>query len=144
MRKSDWVEEGRIVILSIRQLGTATTSQEKEEEVGDILAIVDPRTYNKVRKEDGVNPLLFLGAQEYTGDIKKMKTTIQEDDIFDRGEGDALSGNDDSSDSPEDETPEERKIRIRIRDQSRAASRATKAVAAAVTAPDGTFDIDAI
>lgn len=149
MRKSDWVEEGRIVILSIRQLGTSTTTETatKQEEVGDVLAIVDPRTYNKVRKEDGVNPVLFMGASEFTGDIKKMKATLTEDDIFDRGEGEAPVATEDAEspedESPDDETPEERKIRIRLRDQGRAASRATKAVAA-VTRADGELDIDAI
>ena len=149
MRKSDWVEEGRIVILSVRQLGTATTAAtaSKEDEVGDVLAIVDPRTYNKVRKEEGVNPLLFMGASEFTGDVKKMKATLDEDDIFDRGESEAPAAEESDSpedESPDDETPEERKIRIRLRDQGRAASRATKAVATAATTADGDLDIDAI
>ena len=143
MRKSDWVEEGRIVILSIRQLGTATTAATaaKEDEVGDILAIIDPRTYNKVRKEDGVNSVLFVGAQEFTTESGKKKGGVDLDDLFDRGEDQAAESSDDS---PDDETPEERKIRIRLRDQARAAGRATKAVAAAATTETGDFDVDAI
>lgn len=143
MRKSDWVEEGRIVILSIRQLGTSTTTETatKQEEVGDILAIIDPRTYNKVRKEEGVNPVLFVGAQEFIAEGGKKKSGVDLDDLFDRGEEQAAE---DSDDSPDDETPEERKVRIRIRDQARAAGRATKAVSAAAMTADGDLDVDAI
>ena len=143
MRKSDWVEEGRIVILSIRQLGTSTTTETatKQEEVGDILAIIDPRTYNKVRKEEGVNPVLFVGAQEFNAEGGKKKSGVDLDDLFDRGEEQAAE---DSDDSPDDETPEERKVRIRIRDQARAAGRATKAVSAAAMTADGDLDVDAI
>jgi initiation factor 1A len=143
MRKSDWVEEGRIVILSVRQLGTATTAATaaKEDEVGDILAIIDPRTYNKVRKEEGVNSVLFVGAQEFNAEGGKKKTGVDLDDLFDRGEDQAAESSDDS---PDDETPEERKIRIRLRDQARAAGRATKAVAAAATTENGDLDVDAI
>lgn len=146
MRKSDWVEEGRIVILSVRQLGTATTAATaaKEEEVGDILAIIDPRTYNKVRKEEGVNAVLFVGAQEFTTESSKKKSGVDLDDLFDRGDDQGGGVDESSDDSPDDETPEERKIRIRLRDQARAVGRATKAVAVAVTTEGGEFDIDAI
>ena len=142
MRKSDWVEEGRIVILSIRQLGTSTTTETatKQEEVGDILAIIDPRTYNKVRKEAGVNPVLFVGAQEFNAEGGK-KTGVDLDDLFDRGEDQAAEGGDDS---PDEETPEERKIRIRLRDQTRAAGRVAKALADAPITEDGELDVDAI
>lgn len=139
LRKSDWVEEGRIVILSVRQLGTSTTAG-NDQEVGDVLAVVDPRTYNKVRKESGVNPLLFIGAQEFTGDVKKMKAATGEDDIFDRSEAPA----EDPDESPDEETPEERKIRIRLRDQSRAAGRVAKALADAPVTESGELDVDAI
>ena len=139
LRKSDWVEEGRIVILSVRQLGTSTTAG-NEQEVGDVLAVVDPRTYNKVRKEEGVNSLLFIGAQEFTGDVKKMKAATGEDDIFDRSEAPL----EDAEESPDEETPEERKIRIRLRDQARAAGRVAKALADAPVKEDGELDVDAI
>ena len=140
MRKSDWVEEGRIVILSIRELGTQTNS-EQTGEVGDILAIVDPRTYNKVRKEDGVNQLLFAGAQEFTGDTKK-KVVIEDDDLFDRGDEKPVESESDSS--KEGETPEERKERIRLRELDRQTQRGLKGLAAAKQTDDGELDIDAI
>jgi len=144
MRKSDWVEEGRIVILSIRELGTQTNS-EQTGEVGDILAIVDPRTYNKVRKEDGVNQLLFAGAQEFTGDTKK-KVVIEDDDLFDRGDdrGDEKAADSESDSSKDGETPEERKERIRLREQNRQTQRGMKGLAAAKQTDDGELDIDAI
>jgi initiation factor 1A len=106
MRKSDWVEEGTLVILSIRDFTNATTGS-NEVEVGDILVIVDPRTYGKIKKEEGINPLLFTNIEEQDGnELKRKIRTIQEgkdleieDDLFDRG--DCEEGDEENSEDEE-------------------------------------------
>ena len=118
---------------SLREIGSTTASaNDPTNQVGDILAIIDPRTYNKVRKEDGMNPLLFTNVQDPEVAAGKRKEA-DIDDIFDRSEegvGGAqkvASLSDEDEESPkEGETPEERKLRVRLRDQERALSRTIK------------------
>lgn len=134
LRKSDWVEEGKIVMLSLRDIGSTTASaNDPTNQVGDILAIIDPRTYNKVRKEDGMNPLLFTNVQDPEVAAGKRKEA-DIDDIFDRSEERVGGGaqkvaslsDEDDDEEKEGETPEERKLRVRLRDQERALSRTIK------------------
>ena len=102
MRKSDWVEEGSIVIVGVRELSTCTTS--KGDEVADILAIIEMSLYGKLKKMEGVNQLLFSHVE--TEDKQEMARKIKaqqsgqdvDDDVFDR---------DVSGESPKD-TDEER------------------------------------
>jgi initiation factor 1A len=89
MRKSDWVDEGAIVLIGTRELGNAATG--KQQEIGDILSVVDQRIYGKLKKKDGVNPLLFSNVEnEEQKDLAK-KIQLQEagedvdDDLFERG-----------------------------------------------------------
>ena len=135
LRKSDWVEEGKIVMLSLRDIGSTTASaSDPTTQVGDILAIIDPRTYNKVRKEDEINPLLFTNVQDPDSAAGKRKEA-EIDDIFDRSEEGVGGGGGQKVAAPvlpseddenEEETPEERKLRVRLRDQERALGRTIK------------------
>lgn len=93
-RKSEWVDEGAIVLLGIRQLSTSTSST--SEEVADILTLVDTRLYGKLKKTEGVNILLFSHVErEDSAELRrKIKAqeegkAIDDDDIFDRGEEDS-------------------------------------------------------
>ena len=121
-------------MLSLRDIGSSTASQnDPGSQVGDILAIIDSRTYNKVRKEEGVNPLLFTNVQD--PDAIGTRRLAEIDDIFDRSEA-KVAADSSSEEGPENETPEERKLRIRLRDQERALRRGLK------TGVDATADVD--
>jgi hypothetical protein len=75
MRKSQWVEEKLLVLISIRDLYNTTESRQTTE-TGDIIGLIDTGLYGKMKKLPGINPLLFVD------DRAKDKV----DDIFDRGE----------------------------------------------------------
>lgn len=88
MRKSDWVDEGSIVLIGLRGLSTATTFSSGE--VADILTIVDTGIYGKLKKMEGVNPLLFTHVENQNLAELKKKIDAQEsgvdidDDMFER------------------------------------------------------------
>ena len=90
MRKSDWVDEGSIVLIGLRGLTTATTFSGGE--IGDILSIVDMGLYGKLKKMDGVNALLFTHVENSNEAELKKKIDAQEsgvdldDDMFERDE----------------------------------------------------------
>ncbi len=89
IRKNQWVDEGALVLIGIRELGTSTT--EKSAEIGDILALVDQRIYGTLKKQEGMNKLLFTNLE--TDDAATIKRKVEavksgedaDDDIFDRG-----------------------------------------------------------
>jgi initiation factor 1A len=88
MRKSDWVDEGSIVLVGVRDLVTSTTS--KGSEVADILAVVEVQTYGKLKKQEGVNPLLFTHVEnEEKGAMARKIKALEsgqdvDDDVFER------------------------------------------------------------
>jgi len=88
MRKSQWVEEKLLVLISIRDLYNTIETRDNTE-TGDIIALIDTGLYGKMKKIPGINPLLFV-------DDRMKAKALDGDDIFDRGE---LS----ESDSEEDE-----------------------------------------
>ena len=99
IRKNQWVDEGALVLIGIRELGTSTT--ERTTEIGDILALVDQRIYGALKKQEGMNKLLFTNleaddAATIQRKVNAIKSGIDdEDDIFDR-----------NSDEEEDDTPQ--------------------------------------
>lgn len=151
-RKSEWVSEGSIVLIGIRELGTTTAT--KSEEVCDILTIVDTGVYGKLKKMDGVNILLFSAVEKDDAEEKARKKKLQEegkaedDDVFDRDEDDE----DDEEESSDDEglTGEEkqkkkqanRELKKKKQDEKIAKGRAVK-VAGGRERSDS-VDIDAI
>jgi len=159
MRKSEWVEEGKLVILSIRGFTTGTSGGCSTEEIGDILTILDSRTYGKVKKEPGVNPLLFTTIEEQdSSELKRKITAVAsgkdldvEDDIFDRGsEGEE----DDTSpteelDSEEDESlvgEDKKKAMLRKKEEKRMGRQTTIATSRTTkyAREDEEIDIDAL
>lgn len=88
IRKNQWVDEGALVLIGIRELGTSTT--ERTTEIGDILALVDPGIYGALKKQEGMNKLLFTNleaddAATIQRKVNAIKSGIDdEDDIFDR------------------------------------------------------------
>jgi len=98
MRKSEWVEKGLIVVISIRDLSESRFNTNSADiKIGDIIRIMDNRLYGKLKKMENVNPVLFTDI-ENTNDAEISRRLfaiqqgeLQDDDIFDRGgsEGDA-------------------------------------------------------
>jgi len=89
IRKSQWVNEGTVVVLSLRDLSSASSSASNADDLGDILQVVDPGLYGKLKKMNGVNPNLFIQVENM--DLQQVKERIakggsaqDEDDIFDR------------------------------------------------------------
>ena len=84
IRRGDRVEKGGLVLISIRALSPVT-------EVGDIIANVDPRLYGKVKKLDGINPLLFVNLEnddkstiQARVDRLEEEGEVDDEDIFER------------------------------------------------------------
>jgi initiation factor 1A len=110
MRKSEWVEKGLIVVISIRDLSDSRFNTNSADiKIGDIIRIMDNRLYGKLKKMENVNPLLFTDI-ENTNDAEISRRLfaiqqgeLQDDDIFDRGgsEGDAPAEEEDDSEEGE-------------------------------------------
>lgn len=91
IRKSQWVGEGTIVVLGLRGLSSGSAAGGNEDDLGDILQVVDPRLYGKIKKLPNINPALF--AQVEAQDIQQVIQRVNqgskfedEDDLFDRSE----------------------------------------------------------
>jgi initiation factor 1A len=111
IRKSQWVNEGTVVVLSLRELSSASSSNSNADDLGDILQVVDPNLYSKLKKQEGVNPNLFVQVENM--DMQQVKQRIanggnaqDEDDIFDRT---------DAMDEDEKEEREEKKKQNEIK-----------------------------
>jgi initiation factor 1A len=125
MRKSEWVDEGAIVLVGVRELSNATAKQ--GEEVADILTLAHPSLYGKLKKLPGVNPILF-GQLEKEDSAELMKKIarqnageeIDDDDIFDRdGEEEGDDDESESSDTEEGLTGEEKQKKKQLQRQER-------------------------
>ncbi len=115
IRKSQWVNEGSVVVLSLRELSSASASNSNAEDLGDILQLVDPGLYSKLKKMDGVNSNLFVQVENM--DIEQVKQRIanggsaqDEDDIFDRT--DVVE----EDEKEEDETKEGRALKKKMKE----------------------------
>jgi initiation factor 1A len=101
MRKSEWVEKGLIVVISIRDLSDSRFNTNSADiKIGDIIRIMESSLYGKLKKMENVNPLLFTDI-ENTSDAEISRRLfaiqqgeLQDDDIFDRGEGEAEADDD--------------------------------------------------
>ena len=116
IRKSQWVDEGVLVLIGIRAIGTSLT--EKSEEVGDILTLIDPRIYGKLKKQEGLNALLFTNLENEDSAAIKRKVRAQEeggdveDDFFQR------AGEEDDDEEGDDEVAAaERKLNKKTQEQ---------------------------
>lgn len=118
MKKSQWVDEGAIVLMSTRELGNA--SMGKQQEIGDILSVVDTRIYGKLKKLEGVNPLLFTHVEnEDEAALKKKISAIEkgedvEEDIFERGDAE-----EEEDENDETLTAEQKEAKKRAREEKR-------------------------
>lgn len=86
MRKSDWVDEGALVIIGVRELSNARADS-KVVDLGDVLAVVDPRLYGKLKKLPNQNQLLFHNLESVDENDMKRKVKMQEENAKLREEG---------------------------------------------------------
>lgn len=120
MRKSQWVDEGVLVLIGIRAIGTSLT--EKSQEIGDILSLVDPQLYGKLKKQEGLNALLFTNLETEDSAAIRRKIKAQEeggdvdDDFFQRNGEDEDEDEDETKDETE-EDKEGRKLNKKLKDQ---------------------------
>jgi initiation factor 1A len=89
IRKSEWVGEGTIVVISLRGLSSGSAAGGHAEDLGDILQVVDPRLHGKIKKLPNINPALFaqVEAQDIAQVIQRVNqgsSMEDEDDLFDR------------------------------------------------------------
>ena len=110
MRKSEWVEKGLIVVISIRDLSESRFNTNSADiKIGDIIRIMESSLYGKLKKMENVNPLLFTDI-ENTNDAEISRRLfaikqgeLQDDDIFDRGDGEGEDDDDSQGEGEEGE-----------------------------------------
>jgi initiation factor 1A len=88
VRKSQWVAEGSVVVVSLRFLGSGSAGGAGEEG-GDILQVVDPRLYGKLKKMEGVSENIFVQIEQMDKEAVKRRVAeggkaADDDDFFDR------------------------------------------------------------
>jgi len=135
MRKSQWIEKGSIVLISLRDLSMSTVhgSDKKDIQNGDIIGLIDPSLIGKMKKVPGVNPLLFVDIENRESEslkksIKAQKDGIleDEDDFFNRdsdSDSDSKSGDEEGDN---DEKEKKQKEKAKERDVERGLARGIK------------------
>jgi len=89
IRRGDRVEKGGLVLISIRDFSFSTKIDENSK-VGDIIANVDPRLYGKIKKLEGINPLLFVNLENEDKTAIKARVDrleagdLEDEDLFER------------------------------------------------------------
>jgi initiation factor 1A len=86
-KRDAFVQEGSVVLISLRELSTLASSGD----VGDILHLVNPKFYKKLKDEEGMNAMVFQNIQVDDLDELKRKVasnTIEKDDLFDENDTD--------------------------------------------------------
>ena len=139
IRRGDRVEKGGLVLISIRDLSFSTTKVlDEESKVGDIISNIDPRLYGKLKKIEGINPLLFVNLE--TEDKAAIKARVdrleagevEDEDMFERAESDM------EDDLDKEDKAREMKVARKAAELERGAKRDTK------YKENGDLDIDAI
>lgn len=133
MRKSQWVEPGSIVLISIRDLSMSTVhgTSGASVDIGDIINLVDPTIIGKMKKIEGINPLLFTNIEARDSaslkkSIKALEDGVEEvDDFFTRGSDE--EGEEEEEDSLEQEEKAERKAKKKENELKITAARNAKA-----------------
>lgn len=97
MRKSQWVDEGSLVLLSLRGMGTGYSSDLHDKDVGDILMVLPNSMASKLKKDPRANSAIFTNVDEQN--VKETKRKVQEGDVED---DDLFEGNDSEEEEEED------------------------------------------
>jgi initiation factor 1A len=124
MRKSEWIEEGSLVLIGVRELSNATAKQ--GEDVADILTLAHTSLYGKLKKVSGVNPILFGQVEkedpfELARKIKAQEAgeAIDDDDLFDRGDEEDEEDQEENLEGDDELTGEERQKKKQLKRQER-------------------------
>lgn len=89
--KRVWIHAGDVVLISLREMGGATSVQEDvSQERGDILAKYEPEVYSRLKKEYNLNEKLFVQT-DTAG--KEM-----DEDLFDRNAEESESSDEEDVD----------------------------------------------
>ncbi len=100
-KKVAFITVGDIILLSLREeMADGSSSVDVSGERGDILAKYDPTVFSKLKKEDGINPKLFVTIETMESSTANSKLLgeagVADDDYFDSGDEDE----EDSSSEP--------------------------------------------
>lgn len=127
MRKSDWVEKGALVLIGLRNLSMVLNDSDKGKQgadVGDIIGLIDTRLYGKMKKIEGINPLLFTDVENMDkGTIKRRIDTknVEDDDMFERegerSEEEEEEGEGDAGLTAEERATKKKKTEMDIKDK---------------------------
>jgi translation initiation factor 1A len=92
LRNRVYIEQGDVVLISLRTLDDGSDSDDNTKpDRGDILAKYPLETHSKLKKEDGVNPKIFMQIEAMEGGkVATLGTAeVAEDFEFDRDGADA-------------------------------------------------------
>jgi translation initiation factor IF-1 len=140
IRRGDRVEKGGIVLISIRDLSFSTTKVlDEDSKVGDIISNIDPRLYGKLKKIEGINPLLFINLEtEDKAAIKARVDRLEQGDVEDEDMFERAADSDIEDDLDKEDKAREMKAAKKAAELERGAKRDTK------YKDNGDLDIDAI
>jgi translation initiation factor IF-1 len=140
IRRGDRVEKGGLVLISIRDLSFSTTKVlDEDSKVGDIISNIDPRLYGKLKKIEGINPLLFISIEnEDTAAIKARVDRLEAGDVEDEDMFETAADSDMEDDLNKEDKAREMKATKKAAELERGAKRDIK------YKDNGDLDIDAI
>lgn len=147
MRKSEWVEPGSIVLISVRDLSMSTVHG-NELEIGDILGLIDPSLTRKLKKVPGINPILFTNVETRDKALLDKSIKAQEDGVEEVDDYFSHASDSDESEGPEgvegaeDEEKLKRKEKKKAKEQEISSARNSKHNQA--NRADADIDIDRI
>lgn len=131
IRKSQWVEEGTIVIISLRGLSSATGghSSANTDDIGDIIEVVERGFISKLKKDTSINPALFTNLDD-EGVKKRLAAggKVEEDDFFEEADEEQEEEEEEHSLTPEQKQQKKlaREKKAKERDIARSARRDNK------------------
>jgi hypothetical protein len=110
MKGRVFIEPGDVVLITLREFGVLDPKKLKDVKNGDIIAKYASQQFAALKKEDGVNPKLFMKLEtgghcvgEIGTDYTDAVMNVPEDDGFDFEH----SGSDSESEEDTKEHPEE-------------------------------------
>jgi translation initiation factor 1A len=106
MRKRVWINVGDIVLISARDFEKKPSETGKTYEKGDIVAKYDQEHLSKLKKQDDINPKLFMQLETADGAI--LKELSSRDDKNAPSSLDALEFDFDYSEEPKKEGEEKK------------------------------------
>ena len=106
MRKKVWIATGDIVLISVRDFDTITSTKSTDIGRGDICARYDPKVIYRIREKDKtINERLFINIEKSDG---SGNIEVQGGFEFENGESDLSSESDSESDSDKKRMPSNR------------------------------------